>query len=91
MASNLRIFLSKGSRLTPKCLQVLKQKTFMSNNSTQRFFGGRNWDPFSDLNSALKEFERNSKEVQKTFERLSQNTGFPSSIFRGTNIPVQGR
>ena len=59
--------------------------------STRRFFGGRNWDPFSDLNTALKEFERNSKEMQKTFDRLSQNVGFPSPIFGRTNIPVQGR
>ena len=63
----------------------------MQITSTRRFFGGRNWDPFSDLNTALKEFERNSKEMQKTFDRLSQNVGFPSPIFGRTNIPVQGR
>lgn len=57
---------------------------------TRSFFNGRNWDPFSDLNTALKEMERNSREVEKLVDRFGRSVGIrPPAIFR--SIPVQGK
>ena len=55
---------------------------------TRQFFGGRNWDPFSDLNTALKEIERNSKEIERQFQRVGKNLGLPP--FPSQSIPIQG-
>ena len=55
---------------------------------TRQFFGGRNWDPFSDLNTALKEIERNSKEIERQFQRVGKNLGLPP--FPSRSIPIQG-
>ena len=68
MASKFSLpqFLSMGPRL-----QVMKP---MQITTARRFVGGRNWDPFSDLNTSMKEFDR-----------FSENVGFHLPTF-----PVQG-
>jgi hypothetical protein len=59
MASNFSLpqFLSMGPRF-----QVMKP---MQITAAARTFvgGGKNWDPFSDLNTSMKEFDRFSENV----------------------------
>ena len=48
------------------------------------FFGGKNFDPFSDLHKALKELERTSKDIERQFQNVGRNLGIPRPI------PIQG-
>ena len=68
--------------------QVSKPQNLRASGQSRQFFGGRNWDPFSDLNTALKEIERNSKELEKQFQRVGKNLGLPP--FTTRSIPIQG-
>jgi len=83
MASNssFRSLINKSRLINPKTLQSINP---IKPQQTRSFFGGRNWDPFSDLNTAMKEMERNSRELENAFRRM-RFPGIPS-----TNIPVQG-
>ena len=57
MASNFSLpqFLSMGPRFqVMKPMQITAARTFVS---------GKNWDPFSDLNTSMKEFDRFSENV----------------------------
>lgn len=56
---------------------------------SRSFFGGRNWDPFSDLQTAVREMERNSREMERAFNRMTMPRFFPSLSSSRSSVPVQ--
>ena len=78
-----------GSLVASARCHSIKSHQNIIRPQTRQFFGGRNWDPFSDLNTALKEIERNSKEIERQFQRVGKNLGLPP--FPSRSIPIQGK
>lgn len=54
----------------------------------RNFFGGRNFDPVSDLNKALKELERTSRDIERQFQNVGKNLGIPTASFPSRPIPI---
>ena len=89
MASNssIRQIVSKSFCLVPKPQQNIKSN--MPIYQTRRFFGGRNWDPFSDLNTAVKDLEINSREFEKAISHFGRSMGIPSFSFGRNKGTIQ--
>ena len=87
MTSNttLHQLYSRGSCLAPKNLQATKT---MQLYSTRLYFEGRNWDPFSDLNTAMKGMEWSSSVLEKAFNSFSRKVQVVLPSFQSSKIRV---
>ena len=64
-----------------RCHALQSHQQAINIQARRSFFGGRNFDPVSDLNKALKELERTSKDIEKQFQNVGKNLGIPTASF----------